>query len=247
MGSRKSNKKKLEEGRCQGIGPDYVPFHKSTETRGSRASSPIIPDPIEDRQIHCLSDTESWLYYLLRWNQDVLHIREQYLLDINLVNEVREKLGYTRAPKTACFTTDFLVDYADGSRKAFSVKFRKSDFDPNSRIYRGRPKAYKRLIMRQNTERAYWEAQGVEFHIITRDDLMPYRILIKNIAFALGFWNEDVIYNKDQMVMYLVAHRIIDVPMDQEFINPRKLVEEADFDVEEIYKRCLHLRRELLE
>ncbi len=170
MESRKSNKKKIEEGRCLSIGADYVPFHEATEIRGNYASSSMIPDPIENRIIHCLSDTESSVYYLLREDKNVVNIREHYLLDINLVNKVREELGYACVPKIARFTTDFLVDYADGSRKAFSVRFRKSDFDPDSRTYHGRPYAYNRLIMRLDIERAYWKALGVEFHIIRLDD-----------------------------------------------------------------------------
>lgn len=244
MGKSKSNKKKIAEGRCTGIGPDYVPFHMSNEN-SSRATSPMIPDRTEGRMVHCLSDTEAMLYSLLRWNTNVEHIREQFLLDIERVNEVREKLGYKKAPSSACFTTDFLVDFFDGTQKAFSVKFRKSEFDPNSRIYRGRPRAYARLIERQNTERAYWESLGVEFHIVTRDDLMPYRTLIKNIDFVMGFWDEISIVNKDQMILYLIAHHIIEVPMDKTFLNPRKLVEEASFDIEATFNLCVELRKEL--
>ena len=245
MAKRKSNRAKLQEGRCQGIGPDYVPFFKANE-HGGRATRSMIPDPIEGRMVHCLSDTEAMLYYLLRWNTDVLHIREQYLLDSELVNEARKRLGYCPLPPLACYTTDFLVDMRDGLQKAFSVKYRASEFSPTSRIYNGRQYAYTALIERQNTEREYWESQGVEFHVVTRDDLMQYRIYIKNIAFVMKFWDETNVVNTEQMLLYLMAHHIIEVPMDLEFINPKELVSQGQYDVKALFERTVNLRKGLL-
>lgn len=245
MGRRKSNKKKIEEGRCTGIGPTYVPFHKSYETP-SRASSPITPDRREGRMVHCLSTTEDMLYTLLHWNPNVLHIREQYQCNIEIINQLREKCGYkNKLPLTASFTTDFLVDFVDGTQRAYSVKYKKYYFDPSSKMYQGRPDAYCKLIRRQCLEIAYWASQGVEFHIVTRDDLMEHRIKIKNIDFVMGFWDESLIVNTDQMLLYLIAHRIIEVPMDKEFINPRQLVASMNIDIETVYKRCIDLRKEL--
>ncbi len=244
MASRKTNKKKIMDGRCTGIGPTYVPFYLSNEN-ASCATSPMIPDRIEGRMVHCLSDTEAMLYSLLRWNIEIEHIREQYLLDTERINQVRKELGYSRVPLTTCFTTDFLVDFINGNQKAYSVKFRRSDFNPNSKKYKGRPNAYIRMVERQNTERAYWESLGVEFHIVTRDDLMQHRILIKNIDFVMGFWDESSIVNTDQMLLYLIAHHIIEVPMDIDFINPRALASSAKFDIEAVYRQCISLRKEL--
>lgn len=241
MGRRKTNKAKLAEGRCQGIGPDYVPFIKANEG-GGRATTSMIPDPIEGRMIHCLSDTESMMYYLLRWNPEVAHIREQYLLDHDRINDVRDQLGYRRVPEQACFTTDFLVDYADGSQQAYSVKFRTREFDPNAKIYQGREYAYARLIERQNTERLYWESQDVKFNIVTRDDLMKYRIQIKNIAFILRFWDDAFIVNTEQKLLYLAAHHIVTLPIEQEFINPKQLAASMGFDIDAVYEKTLKMR-----
>ncbi|MGN8943782.1 TnsA endonuclease N-terminal domain-containing protein [Bariatricus sp. HCP28S3_E4] len=245
MGKRKTNKAKLAEGRCQGIGPDYVPFYKANEG-GSQATTSMIPDPIEGRMIHCLSDTETMMYYLLRWNTEVLHIREQYLLNHERVNDVRSQLGYSRVPEQACFTTDFLVDFKDGSQQAYSVKFRTGDFNPNAIIYKGREHAYARLIERQNTERLYWESQDVKFNIVTRDDLMQYRIQIKNIAFVMRFWDDTFIVNRQQKLLYLIAHHIVVVSMDKEFINPKQLADSMSFDIDAVYAKTLEMRRQMI-
>ena len=231
MGRRKSVKTKLQENRCQGIGPDYVPFIKVNES-GSRGTASMIPDKIEGRMIHCLSDTESMMYYLLRWNTSVAHIREQYLLDHELVNDVRQALH----------TTDFLVDMIDASQTAFSVKFRREELDPNSPCYKGREDAYRKLIERQRTEQVYWESQDVEFHIVTRDDLMEHRILIKNIEFVWGFYDDAYVMNDDQALLYLIAHHIIEVPMDKEFLNPRQLRQFLGVDIKQLYEQ---VRKEL--
>lgn len=245
MGKRKTVKAKLAEGRCQGIGPDYVPFYKANEG-GSRATTYMIPNPIEGRMIHCLSDTEAMMYYLLRWNPEVEHIREQYLLDTEKVNDVRWELGYSRVAPQICFTTDFLVDYRDGSQQAFSVKFSAADFDRSSRQYQGRDDAYIRLIEHQNTERLYWERQGVEFNIVTRDDMLPFRIQIKNIAFLLRFWDEKFIVNQEQKLLYLIAHHIVEIPLSDQFINPKQLVQSVEFDIDSVYQKAIDTRRELL-
>ena len=240
MGRRKTVKAKLSENRCQGIGPDYVPFYKANEG-GSRGTTSLIPDKIEGRMIHCLSDTETMMYYLLRWNPNVIHIREQYLLDHDLINEVRRELGYRPVSSMAQYTTDFLVDMADASQSAYSVKFRREEFDPNALCYRGREDAYRRLIERQRTEQVYWESQSVDFHIVTREDLMEHRILIKNIQFVMGFYDDAYVVNADQKLLYLIAHHVIEVSMDKEFINPRHLQHSLGLDIDSIYEQ---VRRE---
>ena len=245
MSGRKSNKAKLAEGRCRGIGAEYVPFYKSNEG-GGRATCSMIPDPIEGRMVHCLSDTESMLYYLLRWDTRVVHIREQFLLDNDVVNIARTELGYCKVPPITCFTTDFLVDYEDGSQRAFSVKFKDAEFDPSSRVYQGRQYAYQRLIERQNTERKYWELLNIPFVIVTRDILLTRRIFIKNVAFIMKFWDEQSVVNEDQMILYLMAHHVYEAPLEDEFINPKKLTKEAGFDVKLMFEQTAAMRGRLL-
>ncbi len=246
MSKRKSNSQKFKEGRCQGIGPDYVPFYKSNEN-GRRSTGYMIPDRIEGRQIHCLSDTEAMMYYLLRWNPYVEHIREQFLLDHDRVNDVRLQAGYREVSPEIVYTTDFLVDFTDDHQEAYSVKYSRDEFNPESERYQGREYAYAKLIERQNTERLYWESLNVGFNIVTRDDLMKNRILIKNIAFVLGYQNEMLITNREQKFLYLVAHHYINIPMDMEFINTSKMVEGAPFDIDRVYQEAIDLKNQLIK
>lgn len=234
MARQKTNAKKIAEGRCTGIGASYVPFYLASEAK-SMGTASMIPDEIEGRMIHTLSTVETDFYWLLRWSDDTLHIREQYLLNHEHVNDVRMTLGLKRVSSNTCYTTDFLVDLIDGSQRAYSVKFKAADFDPNNVKYKGSKKKYANLIERQNIERLYWESQGIPFAIITSE--LINRTYSKNIAYAMGFYNQLLICNLEQKLMYLIAHKIVRVDMEHEKLNPKRLLEQLNIDVDTIYEK----------
>lgn len=227
----KSVKKRIAEGRCQGIGSDYVPFVMAEEAKSIGTAS-MIPDPIEGRDVHTLSAVETMLYWYIRWDRNVLHIREQYLMDMDLVNDIRYELGLGLTG--SYYTTDFLVDYKDGTQTAFSVKWTEDLFDENSPRYRGRRKKYISMINRQNIERIYWSRMGADFRIVTRE--MLDRKYASNIAFVMGYYSSACVVNTHQKLLYLIAHRIIDVPMDEGYIQPGRLLNEVDIDVDRVYE-----------
>ena len=198
----------LAEGRCQGIGKDYVPFYLAEEAR-SRGTASRIYDPIEGRFIHTMSKTESLFYYHLRGDPDVRHIREQYLLRDELMQEIKKSLGIHDSGKN--YTTDFLVDYNDGSQRAFCVKFTNDLFTEDSPRYAGRHNAYVKLCNRVTLERTYWEALGVEFFIITRE--MLNRTFAANICSLLRAWTPDDDPSLDMKTLYLIAHGYIDADL----------------------------------
>lgn len=234
MARQKTNAKKIAEGRCTGIGASYVPFYLASEAK-SMGTASMIPDEIEGRMIHTLSTVETDFYWLLRWSDDTLHIREQYLLNHEHVNDVRMTLGLKRVSSNTCYTTDFLVDLVDGMQRAYSVKFKAADFDPNNIKYAGSPKRYVALIERQNIERLYWESQGIPFAIITSETIN--RTYSKNIAYAMGFYNRLLICNSEQKLMYLIAHKIVRVDMEHEKLNPKRLLEQLNIDVDTLYEK----------
>ncbi len=234
MARQKTNMKKIQEGRCTGIGANYVPFYLASEAK-SMGTASMIPDAFEGRMIHTLSTVETDFYWLLRWSDDTLHIREQYLLNHEHVNDVRMTLGLKRVSSNTCYTTDFLVDLIDGSQRAYSVKFKAADFDPNNVKYKGSKKKYANLIERQNIERLYWESQGIPFAIITSE--LINRTYSKNIAYAMGFYNQLLICNLEQKLMYLIAHKIVRVDMEHEKLNPKRLLEQLNIDVDTIYEK----------
>lgn len=240
----KSTKKKLAEGRCTGIGPDYVPFYTANEARSIGTAS-LIPDPFEGRMVSVLSTTEADFYYDTRWDDRVEHIREQYLLDTDLVNKVRQSLGLRPVSSQTCYTTDFLIDYKDGSQHAYSIKWKADEFREDSIRYKGRRNRYAGLIERQNIERLYWESQNVGFSIVTSEDIN--HVLAKNVAYVMGFYDDLFIHTTEQKLMYLIAHKIVTVPMDTSYLNPKELAERMEFDIDAAYERALELKQALTE
>lgn len=236
MARQKTNMKKIQEGRCQGIGANYVPFFRASEAKSIGTAS-MIPDLREGRMIHTLSATETDLYYMLRWDDMVEHIREQYLLDTNYINEIRLNLGLKQVSANCCYTTDFLVDYKDGSQHAYSVKFKRADFNPDSIQYRGKDYKYKKMIERQNIERLYWQTQGIGFSIVTSEDID--RVYVQNIAYALSFYDPLMIHTREQKLMYLLAHKVILIDMHKERINPKRLSEKLAVDIDSLFEETV--------
>lgn len=236
----KSFNKKMDEGRCQGYGKDYVPFFLVREFK-SRGTATAIWDPFEERAVQCLSQAEVNVYTTIRWQTNVKHIREQFLLDTKRMNAIAETLGIRKAPY---WTTDFLVDYDDGSMTAFSVKADDNILDPENRIYRGNESKLHRLLKRQEAEKIYWESQGVRFRFVTNRDIN--RVLVANVKAVMSYYDELKVVNTTQKLKYLIAHRYVAVPMDKKILNFKELTERACFDVDELYKEVT-TARELYE
>lgn len=232
----KSHKRKIEEGRCQGYGKDYTPFILVREYKG-RGTASVIWDPFEERLIHCLSQTEVAVYETIRWQDNVEHIREQYLLDTDRMNAIAEELGMKKAP---WWTTDFLVDYDDGSKTAFSVKYDRNAFDPNKRTYRGKESRLHNLVMRQRAEQIYWESQKVRFKLVTNEDIN--QVLVWNVKSVMSYYESFKVISKEQKLKYLIAHKYVYIPMDKQILDFHEIVERACFDIDELYKRVLVAR-----
>ena len=226
--------KKIEEGRCQGFGKDYVPFFKANEDR-SWGTAAAIYDPFEERQVHTMSTTETSFYYQIRWDPELFHIREQFLLDIDLVNVIRGEFGLVKV--ASYYTTDFLLDYTDGTQRAYSIKYSAKEFDPESRQYRGREDKYQLMLLRQNIEKIYWESQGVDFSIVTHEDVNM--IISSNVQNIMSYYLPNKAVQEHQKLMFLVAHRIVDVPLDIVKINFLELSRQAPFDIEDLFQKVM--------
>lgn len=224
--------KKIEEGRCQGFGKDYVPFFKANEDR-SWGTAAAIYDPFEGRQVHTMSTTETSFYYQIRWDPELLHIREQFLLDIDLVNVIRGEFGLQKV--ASYYTTDFLLDYTDGTQRAYSIKYSEREFDPDSRQYRGREDKYQSMLLRQNIEKIYWESQGVDFSIVTHEDINI--ILSSNVQSIMPYYLSFKAVQEHQKLMFLVARRIVNIPLDIVKINFWELSRQVPFDIEDLFKK----------
>ena len=82
-----TDKRKVKENRGTGTGADYKPWIQAREM-SSIGTKSVIQDWKHGRSIQCLSQGEARAYYLLRWRDDVLDIREQFPLNLHMTNGI---------------------------------------------------------------------------------------------------------------------------------------------------------------
>ena len=207
------NRKKKEK-RGTGDGRDYKPFIKTREINSLGTCSNFV-DWKTGRQMEFLSQTELFVYMQLRWQDDVLDIKEQYPLDWqklnSLITELNAELSQAHLPtinkyysEESCPTTDMLVLHSNNMHTAVSVKYDKHRLS-------------KKEIESLWLEKRYWNNMGCEFCLLDRSDVNE--ILVKNLRLVTEYYNPDRIYDEDSLLKHLIATKQIYVPLDKEIIN----------------------------
>lgn len=159
--------KRIQEGRGQGHGKDYKPWLTIRDI-GSNGFSTRIPGWTTGRLHHFLSELELNIYYLQDWSAKVVDIREQFPLPIEETLIISERLGikHPMVPKTQItvpMTTDFLIDVNENGKiisYARTAKYSNSGELENGRI-----------AEKFDIERIYWTELGVDWGVITENDI----------------------------------------------------------------------------
>ena len=221
--SRITEKTKLKEKRGTGTGADYRPWILAREV-GSIGTESVFRDWKHGRSIQCLSQSEVKAYTLLRWRDDVVDIREQYPLDLQLTLGIARKLGLSHPHNCEThMTTDFLVTYQNPDKtcflKAYSVK-------PNEKHMT--EYALKNLAI----EQAYWGIKGVHLEIIYADNLN--KTLVSNIRQCVKYYNGKLVKTNIDLMKHLIARKRLKVdietkPLDftailQDFLEENKFL-----------------------
>lgn len=172
-----------KEGRGKGVGAHYTPWLTVRDVPSTGRSTRLLG--IHTRRTHhLLSDIERSLFYRLDWEDTVADIREQFPLDRSTTTRIAEScnIPYPRFPGSSTplvMTTDFLVDAWCGGKLvkfAYAVKSGKDLDDPRTRD-------------KLEIERIYWNAEGVDWSIVT-PTVLPIR-LIRNIEWVHSFHRLD--------------------------------------------------------
>jgi hypothetical protein len=152
----------IREGRGQGEGEKYSPWLRIHDFASSGTVSRIAGSKTH-RVHHFMSMNEKNYFYLLEWADDVLDIREQYpLLDIELAVELAGEAGI-RYPRDSIsgfpyvLTCDFMIT-AECGLKARTIKLSSELSD-------------KRVLEKLEIERRYWENAGVEWRVVTENEI----------------------------------------------------------------------------
>lgn len=213
-------KTKLKQKRCQGEGIDYVPWIMAHE-QSSVGSSFIAKNYKTGRDVHMLSNSEAKVFFLLLWDDDVLDIKEQYVLDLDETKQIAEDLGYRKPQRH--MSTDFFLDINDPvySHMAISVKMNEKDLEK------------RRSQELLKIERTYWESKGVWYELIFADNINP--ILVKNIRLVTKINKPEDIQSDVDALRYLLTHKKISTDMHKE-INYQELLKLYKKEVDQLYE-----------
>ena len=207
---------KEKQNRGEGHGADYVPYVKVNDFNSlGTTCNPV--DWKTGRTIHLLSQGEMYMYYLLRWNDEVVDIREQYPLDLETTVALAKELGI-RHPKnnSTRMTSDLLVDYENGIHEVYSIKRSAKDLE-NTRTR-------DKLLL----EELYWTRQGIKFQTVLTESLDVSTVT--NIRLAIEFYKIEDVYDEISFIKHLIATKQIQVDLTKGLIDYSELRKELALD-----------------
>jgi hypothetical protein len=217
--TRITNKRRLAEKRGTGHGASYIPWIKSREVRGMATTAQTY-DWITGRAVQCLSQAEKYFWYCLRFDAAVIDVREQFPLDPNITIELADSMGIFHPVingEPVVMTTDFFVNYADGTKKAFSVKYNDSY------------KTNKRTINKLKLEEAFWELNDIPFEIVV--PTVKDKIMAVNLIEVLQYYDDSFVHNAIDALKHLIARKKIVIPLDKEMIVYKDVLKDHEKEV----------------
>lgn len=230
---RKSDAAKKKEKRCLGEGNGYTPWIRAREA-GSIGTAVSIWDPVAKRKVETLSQGEAELFWILRFQDGIKEIKEQIMLAPDIVSEICIEYGF-RKP-IHILSTDLLAEYEDGRIAAYSVKSDRTEFMKEAND----PEKQRKLLERVKIEQEYWQRHGAAFCLVFRNELN--RVYAKNVETVMAFYDPGFVSDEEDMLKFLIAHKMIRVDMEAEpiaFAKMKRMFPEA----KELYYKELSVPR----
>lgn len=146
---------------------EYKPWIHIREVCSGNGRKHVVSDlKYPERKIHLLSDLELRVYYMLRQDEHVLELFEQYPLDLEktlcLCEEMNIKHPVHPDTKHYCvMTTDFLAFVSINGIKGYRAYAVKTSSDLND----------ERVIEKLKLEQLYWNALNVPWSVITEQNV----------------------------------------------------------------------------
>lgn len=168
---RISDAGKIREKRGTGTGANYKPWIQTGEF-GSLGTTSNPIDWKTGRQVQLLSQAETIAWYLLRWDDDNLDVREQFPLDFEETQALAEQFSIKHPTdkngNKKVMTTDFLVTRRD-QEMAIAVKNDSEGLKDN-----------KRVLEKLYIEKMYWKKRNISFRIYTKDTMNRAKKALEN-------------------------------------------------------------------
>lgn len=199
----KKTKEKLKMG--TGTGADYKPWIQVGEF-GSTGTAGRVIDWKTGRSVHLMSQAEIYFWYIIRWNDEILDIREQYPLALDETEKLADEFGIKHPSQNGypvVMTTDLLATTKKGYA-AFSVK--KSEH------------LSERTVEKLFLEKQYWSRKNVYWKLVTATD---YNMtLAQNIRDVTAFYNIDFFQDTISFLKFLIARKYIEIDLSHELNWP---------------------------
>ncbi|MGG2014053.1 TnsA endonuclease N-terminal domain-containing protein [Bacillus sp. S10(2024)] len=214
-------KRYVQQGRGKGRLESYKPW-LTIHDFSSKGLVSRVNGWKTNRVHHFFSNLELHLFYILEWSDEVIDIQEQFPLGRERTMEIADQKGIAHPidPKTKVLivmTSDFLITIKKDNviyKIVRSVK-------PKNQLQN------KRVIDKLEVEREYWESVGVDWGIVTEDELP--KVLIHNIElFHPYYWIETLgsVSEKQQTLLRdVLKERILNA-------NKSILAVTQEFDIE---------------
>lgn len=223
MAQKILEKTKLKQKRGSGYGASYKPWINTNEFPGHLGVHHNLVDWKTGRQLQLLSDGELWQYLILRWNDEVTDIREQYPLDTEVTSVLYEDYSKFHHPSDKNgllhMTSDLLVDYADRHQEVYSVKASRDELLKTG-------KKTENMIIRLTVEKRYWTGRDVKWHLVFKEDMN--RAYAENISSVIYYWKPSEVVDKVSLFKFLVAHKQIVIDMESHAIDALEFFELAN-------------------
>lgn len=192
-----------------GEGICYKPFITTNEFNSIGTTS-VIKDWKTGRQVHCLSQGEALWYYILRWDDNNIDIREQYPLDIKITNKIAIANGFKHpGGKNHIMTTDFFVTEGDGSFHAYSVK--------------ASPELTERQLEKLCIEKKYWLSKNCKFDMLFK--INANKVLAANIRLVTEFYDVKRVFDEISAIKHKIAVKEYLVDLEHEPVTDKLLMQ----------------------
>jgi predicted transposase YbfD/YdcC len=172
----------IKEGRGSGVGSDYKPWLRIQDV-SSLGRSTRLKGFKTGRQHEFLSDLERNYFYLTKYSDFVIDIREQFpLLPLEETIVIADELGikHPTNPKTnepIVMTTDFLLTL-DKGQGAFEF----------ARTIKMKDELLKeRVLEKFEIEREYWQRRDIDWGIVTEEEIP--KTMARNISYIHDYYN----------------------------------------------------------
>lgn len=187
----------------------YNPYIKTSKFN-SIGTTTVITDWKTGRGIHCLSQGEALWYYILRWNDENVDIKEQFPLDMVRFNEISDEIGIARIHNAKFkMSTDFLVIKKNKSMVAYSIK---NDRNLNERT-----------LQLLYVEKMYWISQNIRFEVLFKEDVN--KILSNNIRLIVEFYHLEDVVDKVGYAKHLLATKKVTADLTSRILDTNYLDE----------------------